>query len=78
MPSEHHRSRDGKHYRPMTMEPFNNYVTPKGARGVKRCVMDRTKHNVKKRYDGGGRVVKNLSKKRYVIVEEPLLTVTVV
>ena len=35
------------------MGPFNNYVTPRGARGVKRCVTDRSQHNVKKRYEGG-------------------------
>ena len=54
------------------MGPFNNYVTPRG--GVKRCVTDRSQHNVKKRYEGvrGGGGGKNISKKRYVIVEQPL------
>ena len=44
---------------------------PGGARGVKRCVTDRSQHNVKKRYEGG-RGGRNLTKKRYVIVEQPL------
>ena len=44
--------------------------TIRGATGVKRCVTDRSQHNVKKHYKGGGRV-QNLSKKRYVIVEQP-------
>ena len=48
--------------------PFNNYVTHRGARGGKQCVTDHSQHNVKKRYEGG---IKNLSKKRYVIVEQP-------
>ena len=45
------------------MGPFNNYITPRGGRGVKRCVKDRSQHNVKKRYERE-RGVKNCSKKR--------------
>ena len=52
--------------------PLNNYVTTWGGWGVKRWVTDRSQHNVKKRYEGGGGV-KNLSKKRYVIVEQPII-----
>ena len=44
--------------------------------GVKRCVTDRSQNNVKKRYEGGRGGVKNLSKKRYVIVEQPLKGLT--
>ena len=50
--------------------PFNNYVTPKGGGRLSdalRAVVNTTLKSVTK--GGGG--VKNISKKRYVIVEQP-------
>ena len=32
----------------LPLGPFNNYVTPRGGRGVKGCVTARSQHNVKK------------------------------
>ena len=42
--------------------PFNNYVTPRGGKGVEQCATDRSQHNVKKHYEGW-RGMKDLSKK---------------
>ena len=48
-----------------------------GGWGAKRCVTrhSRSQHNVKKRYEGGR--VKNLSKMRCVIVEQPQSDITI-
>ena len=56
----------------------NNYITPRRKRGgglsdVLRTVVNT--YNVKSIREGGGSGVKNLSKKLYVIVEQPLRVV---